>query len=101
MPKMMGAPFEPGEEVYVFVYSPRTSFYLQKAKVIDYFPDEDDYELEILNKAIGNTKVSYSIGKYKVRGRSVKSKTYVKNVLKKYGKKLISDIFGEMSKRKK
>lgn len=100
----MGQPFEPGEEVFVFVYQPKTSFYYQRAKIVKYMPEDEGYILKATDEPISTMVDSkgYPVDvELAVRRSAVKSKTYAKNVLKQYGKRLIADIFENIYKRKR
>jgi hypothetical protein len=104
MPKMLGAPFDPGEEVVIFAYFPRTSLYKQKAKVYEYIEDEDGYLLKPLEEPISTMTEGngYQVGRFiRVRARAVKSETFVKNTVKRYGKRIIADIFENIGKKPK
>ena len=99
-----GRPFESGEEAFIFTYIPRTSFYLQKAKIIEYIPKEQEYILKATGNPISTMVDSkgYPLDQeLKVRSEAIKSETYVKNVLRKWGKDVLKDIFFFLYKRKR
>ena len=100
----VGAPFEPGEEAVIFMYIPKTSFYLQRAKVMEYNPEDQGYIVKPLEKPISTMVDSkgYPVRQLvAVRSGAMRSETYVKNTTRRHGKSIIKDIFENIHKRKR
>ena len=99
----LGIPLEKGTKAYIFRYNPNSMFLVQEVEVLgkaSIGQDKEPYykvrtESEMFGTAEEDDK--YPSGKeFTVPEGLVKSRTYVKNVLKKYGKQLVAQIFERM-----
>jgi len=97
----LGIPLEPGQKAFIFRYNPNELFLLQKVEILEYRQNAVRYDIRTEGEMIGNVDDDdrYPSGEeVDVPEGLVKSETYVKNVLKKYGKQLIEQIFERMHK---
>lgn len=100
----LGIPLEKGDKAFIFRYNPNRIFIVQEVEIIDHFYTGDDntpyYKVRSESELIGTVDDDdrQPSGKtFDVPEGIVKSETYVKNVLKKYGRQLIDDIFERMT----